>query len=69
MLFPAAWTTVSNVPMAVDEPRYRQLVQDAVVVTVPLSGEPVPRTSPEQLVEMGIWSAWDPEYRERLGLS
>ena len=55
--------------LAVDEPSYQQLVQDAVVVTVPLSGEPVPRTPPEQLVEMGIWSAWDPEYRERLGLS
>ena len=48
---------------------YEGLVQDAVVATVPVTGEPVPRIDPEEMVHMGLLSAWDPDYRERLGLS
>jgi crotonobetainyl-CoA:carnitine CoA-transferase CaiB-like acyl-CoA transferase len=55
--------------LAVDEGSYQGLVQDGVVATVPLRGDPVSRIPQEQLVKMGLLAAWDPDYRERLGLS
>ena len=55
--------------LGVDEPSYQGLVQDAIVTTTPVRGEPAPIIPQEQMVEMGLLSAWDPEYRERLGLS
>ena len=54
--------------LGTDEETYRSLVQDAVVATVPLTGEAAPRIPPEEQLERGLLAAWDPEYRERLGL-
>ncbi len=55
--------------LGVDSEMYQGMVQDAVIATVPLTGEPSPQVPPEQLLERGLLSGWDPDYRERLGLS
>ena len=55
--------------VGVDGATYQGLVQDAVIATAPLTGEPAPRLSQEQAVESGLLAEWDPDYRERLGLS
>ena len=49
-------------------PDYEQLVQDAVVGSVPTRGDAVRRLPQEQLVELGLLAAYDPEYRQRLGI-
>jgi crotonobetainyl-CoA:carnitine CoA-transferase CaiB-like acyl-CoA transferase len=54
--------------LGVDEATYRALVQDAVVVTVPLRGDPANKVPPAQAVEKGLLAGWDPEYRQRLGI-
>ena len=48
---------------------YQGLVQDSITAEIPLAGNPVPRIPQERMVELGLMAAWDPEYRERLGLS
>ena len=55
--------------LGVDQAAYEALVQDAVIATVPMTGEPSPRIPPEQAVEQGLLAAWDPEYRDRLDIS
>jgi crotonobetainyl-CoA:carnitine CoA-transferase CaiB-like acyl-CoA transferase len=54
--------------LGVDETTYQALVQDAVVATVPLRGDPANKLPPEQAVEKGLLAGWDPEYRQRLGI-
>ena len=54
--------------LGVDEEDYRQLVQEAIVATVPLTGEASPRAAELQALERGTLAAWDPDYRQRLGL-
>ena len=48
---------------------YEALVQDAVIATVPLSGEASPQVPQEQAVKQGLLAGWDPGYRERLDIS
>ena len=48
---------------------YEALVQDSVIASVPLSGEPSPKVPPEQAIEQGLLAGWDPGYRERLDIS
>ena len=48
---------------------YDELVQDAVIASVPTSGEPTPTVDPRELLARGQIAGWDPDYRERLGLS
>lgn len=55
--------------LGVDQETYQRLVQDAVIASVPISGEPVPQLPPEQALASGLLAEWDPGYRERLGLS
>ena len=55
--------------LGVDQEDYLSLVQDAVVATVPLTGEATPRVPVEEALERGILGAWDAEYLEHLGLS
>jgi crotonobetainyl-CoA:carnitine CoA-transferase CaiB-like acyl-CoA transferase len=55
--------------LGVDEDAYQGLAQDAIIASVPTSGEPAPRLDPAKAVEMGLMAEWDPDYRERLGLS
>ena len=55
--------------LGVDESTYQTLVQDSVIASAPLTGEPVPRVPPERAVELGQLAGWDPDYRERLGLA
>ena len=54
--------------LGVDRGTYETLVQDAVVVTVPLTGEPSPQVPPEQAIEQGLLAGWEPDYRERLNI-
>ena len=54
--------------LAIDDAGYDQLVQDAVVATVPTRGEAVERLPQEQLVELGLLAAYDPDYRQRLDI-
>ena len=54
--------------LAIDGSDYDQLVQDAIVATVPLRGEAVERLPQEQLVELGLLAAYDPAYRQRLDI-
>ena len=54
--------------LGVEDAAYRILVQDSIVASVPLTGEPVPRIPPEQSLEKGLLAGWDPDYRERLDI-
>ena len=45
---------------------YEALVQDAVVATVPTSGNLEVRVPPEEAMKRGLMAAWDRDYRERL---
>ena len=54
--------------LGVDAAAYQGLVKDSIVASVPLTGEPVGRTTPEEAVEKGLLAGWDPDYRERLGI-
>ena len=55
--------------LGVDDASYQALVQDAIVAAVPLTGEATPRVPTNEALERGLLAAWDPGYRERLGLS
>ncbi|MFQ6029536.1 MAG: CoA transferase, partial [Dehalococcoidia bacterium] len=55
--------------LGVDEATYQDLVQEAIVATIPLSGEPTPQPTPQRALELGQFAAWDPDYREHLGIS
>lgn len=52
--------------LGVNPATYEALVQDAVIATVPTTGEPDTKIPPEQAVEQGLLAAWDPDYRDRL---
>ena len=54
--------------LGVEDAAYQDLVQDSIVASVPLTGEPVPRIPPEQSLEKGLLAGWDPDYRERLDI-
>ena len=54
--------------LGVEEAAYESLVQDSIVASVPLTGEPVPRISPEESLEKGLLAGWDPDYREKLDI-
>jgi len=54
--------------LGVDDGGYQELVQDAVIATVPTTGEPSPQIPPEQAVERGLIGAWDPDFKEHLGI-
>ena len=54
--------------LGVEDAAYVSLVQDSIVASVPLTGEPVPRIPPEQSLEKGLLAAWDPDYRELLDI-
>ena len=54
--------------LGVDDGTYQALVQDAVIATVPSSGEASPQIPPEQALERDLIAGWDPDYRERLGI-
>ena len=45
-----------------------QLADEAIITTVPTSGDPSPTLDPQELVERGQLAEWDPEYRKRLGI-
>ena len=55
--------------LGVDDAAYDQMVEDAVVATVPLTGEPAPREPEQEALRRGILAAWDPNYRQHLGLA
>ncbi|PKB79212.1 MAG: hypothetical protein BZY88_14525 [SAR202 cluster bacterium Io17-Chloro-G9] len=55
--------------LGVEQEDYESLVQDAVVATVPLTGEATPRVAVEEALERGLLGAWDADYLEHLGLS
>ena len=54
--------------LGVPDEHYRQLVEDVIITTVPTTGEPSPVVPQPEALERGIIAAWDPDYRERLGL-
>ena len=54
--------------LGIDGETYEELVRDSIVATAPLTGEGQERLSPQQAVELGLLAAWDPDYREKLGL-
>ena len=54
--------------LGVEEAAYESLVQDSIVASVPLTGEPVPRITPEESLEKGLLAGWDPDYREKLDI-
>jgi crotonobetainyl-CoA:carnitine CoA-transferase CaiB-like acyl-CoA transferase len=54
--------------LGVDAESYQSLVDDAVVATVPTTGEPTPRVPETESLERGLLAGWDPNYLEKLGL-
>ena len=54
--------------LGISQEVYEGLVQDSIVATVPLTGEAQERLKPQQAVELGLLAAWDPDYKEKLGL-
>ena len=49
--------------------REARLVDDAVVATVPTTGEPSPRIPESESLERGMSADWDPDYLKNLGLA
>ncbi len=55
--------------LGVNGETYQGLVKDAVVATVPTTGEPTPRVAESEALERGLLADWDPDYLEKLGLA
>ena len=55
--------------LGIDEATYQQFVRDAVISSAPTSGDPSPQIPRDQAVASGLLAGWDPDYRERLGIS
>ncbi|HEU0020950.1 MAG TPA: CoA transferase [Dehalococcoidia bacterium] len=55
--------------LGVDEKTYQALVQDAIIASIPTSGDPAPAFDPPEALARGQIADWDPDYRQRLGLS
>ena len=55
--------------LGMDEATYDDLVQEAIIATIPLSGEATVQPTPQRALELGQFAEWDPDYRERLGIS
>ena len=51
-----------------DSEAYQGLVNDAVIATVPTTGEATPRIPQEEALQRGRLADWDPEYLQNLGL-
>ena len=43
-------------------------LDDAVVATVPTTGEATPRVAESEAIERGLLADWDPDYLQKLGL-
>ncbi len=54
--------------LGMDSGVYDELVEDAVIASVPTTGEPTPTVDPREAVARGQIAGWDPDYRERLGI-
>ena len=54
--------------LGMDGADYQGLVDDAVVATVPTTGEPSPRIPESESLERGMIADWDPDYLNNLGL-
>ena len=54
--------------LGVGDASYQELVQDAVIATVPTTGEPSPQIPPEEAVERGLIGDWDPDFKKHLGI-
>ena len=54
--------------LGIDEETFQELARDSIVAEAPLTGEGQERLPPEKAVELGLLAAWDPDYREKLGL-
>ena len=55
--------------LGVDEETFQGLVQDAIIATIPTSGDPAPALDPREALARGQIADWDPDYQQRLGLS
>jgi hypothetical protein len=55
--------------LGVDADAYQSLVDDAVVATVPTTGEATPRVPELESLERGLLAGWDPDYLQNLGLA
>jgi crotonobetainyl-CoA:carnitine CoA-transferase CaiB-like acyl-CoA transferase len=55
--------------LGIDEKTYLGLVQDAIIASIPTSGDPAPALDPREALARGQIADWDPDYRQRLGLS
>jgi len=55
--------------LGVDVDAYQSLVDDAVVATVPTTGEATPRVPELESLERGLLAGWDPDYLQKLGLA
>ena len=55
--------------LGVDGETYQSLVDDAVVATVPTTGEATPRVPESESLERGLIADWDPDYLKNLGLA
>jgi crotonobetainyl-CoA:carnitine CoA-transferase CaiB-like acyl-CoA transferase len=54
--------------LGVDSDTYLSLVSDAVIATVPTTGEASPRIPQEEALQRGRLADWDPDYLQNLGL-
>ena len=54
--------------LGVDSEAYQGLVNDAVIATVPTTGEATPRIPQEEALQRGRLADWDPDYLQNLGL-
>ena len=55
--------------LGVDGETFQGLVDDAVVATVPTTGEASPRIPETEALERGLIADWDPDYLKNLGLA
>jgi hypothetical protein len=55
--------------LGMDGDAFQGLVDDAVVATVPTTGEATPRVPETESLERGLIADWDPDYLKNLGLA
>ena len=55
--------------LGIDNDRYDSLVQDAIISTIPITGDPSPTPDPKEALERHQIATWDPDYKDRLQIS
>ena len=55
--------------LGLDNDTYDSLVQDAIISTIPTTGDPGPTPHPKEALKRNQIATWDPDYKDKLQIS